>query len=153
MIAWAALLLLSASVKTDRTSLRDGCSVDESVIATLPAGTPLTIRFALSGESVPCYKVTAETDGKKFEGYLPASAIDGLEEFDKARKVPRGWMRRNSSARWITPPRFRRSRMRRKARRPTRLACWKPANPPERSKFWKRRCEPNAIRRYSLSPE
>ncbi len=86
MIAWAALLLLSASVKTDRTSLRDGCSVDESVIATLPAGTPLTIRFALSGESVPCYKVTAETDGKKFEGYLPASAIDGLEEFDKARK-------------------------------------------------------------------
>jgi hypothetical protein len=86
-----ALLFLATSVKTDQTPLRSGCSVDEDVVATLPAGATLTIRFALSGESVPCYKVTAEAGGKTFDGYLPASAIDGVEEFDRRRKGAR-WL-------------------------------------------------------------
>lgn len=81
--------MLAASVKTDQTALRAGCSSDESVVATLPAGATITIRFALSGESVPCYKVSAEAGGKSFDGYLPASAINGLEDFDKSRKEAR----------------------------------------------------------------
>src|SRR5262249_46734896 len=46
----------------------------------------LTIRSALSGESVPCYKVSAEAGGRKVEGYLPGPLIDGLDDFDKARR-------------------------------------------------------------------
>lgn len=91
MPALLAMLLLAVSVKTDHTPLRAGCSPDDEPVATLPAGAALTIRFALSGESVPCYKVTAESEGKTFEGYLPASAIDGLEDFDKARQGAR-WL-------------------------------------------------------------
>jgi hypothetical protein len=83
------LLALTASIKTDKTPLRSGCADDEFVVATLPAGAPVTIRFALSGESVPCYKVSAESGGKTYEGYLLASAIDGLEDFDKARQEAR----------------------------------------------------------------
>jgi hypothetical protein len=90
MPALLAMMLLAVSVKTDHTPLRAGCSPDDDPIATLPAGAALTIRFALSGESV-CYKVTAESAGKTFEGYLPASAIDGIEDFDKNR----------SEARWL----------------------------------------------------
>jgi hypothetical protein len=90
MPALLAMLLLAVSVKTDRTSLRAGCSSDDETVATLSAGAALTIRFALSGESV-CYKVTAESGGKTFDGYLPASAIDGLEEYDKSRQEAR-WL-------------------------------------------------------------
>lgn len=78
-----SVLLFAVSVKQDRTLLKNGCDPDANVIATLPAGAPLTIRFALSGEAVPCYKVAAETDGKTIEGYLPASAMDGAGEFDQ----------------------------------------------------------------------
>src|SRR5579864_8771758 len=85
------LLMLAVSVKSDHTPLRAGCASDEDVVATLPAGAPLTIRFALSGESVPCYKVTAESGGKTIDGYLPGSAIEGLGQFDQARNEAR-WL-------------------------------------------------------------
>jgi len=78
--------LLALTVKEDRAPLRSGCASDSSVVATLPAGAPLTLRYALSGESVPCYKVAAEANGALVDGYLSAGAIDGLEEFDKGRR-------------------------------------------------------------------
>jgi hypothetical protein len=90
MPALLAMLLLAVSVKTDHTPLRAGCSPDDEPVATLPAGAAITIRFALSGESV-CYKVTAESGGQTVEGYLPASAIDGIEDFDKNRQEAR-WL-------------------------------------------------------------
>jgi hypothetical protein len=80
------LLFLALSVKEDRTPLRTGCSADDDVVATLPAGATLTIRFALAGESIPCYKIAVQSDGKMVEGYLPAVAIDGLDDFDKGRR-------------------------------------------------------------------
>jgi hypothetical protein len=46
----------------------------------------VTIRYSISGESQPCYKVSTQVDGKVLEGYLPASAIGGLEDFDQARR-------------------------------------------------------------------
>ena len=52
----------------------------------LAAGNPIKLRFALSGESVPCYKVAVEVGGRQIEGYLPATAIAGLDSFDKGRK-------------------------------------------------------------------
>src|SRR5271156_6078024 len=81
-----ALILLAAAVKTDRTPLLDGCSEDSSRIAVLPAGTSLVIRFAVSGDSRPCYKVIATVDGKPAQGYLPDTAIEGLEDFDQGRR-------------------------------------------------------------------
>jgi tetratricopeptide (TPR) repeat protein len=52
----------------------------------LAAGAPIKLRFALSGERVPCYKVAVEVGGRQIEGYLPATAIGGLDSFDKGRK-------------------------------------------------------------------
>ncbi len=70
------------AVKQPGTPLRDGCSADADVLTTLNAGAPVKIRFALAGESVPCYKVAVESEGKTLEGYMPASAIAGLAEFE-----------------------------------------------------------------------
>jgi hypothetical protein len=90
MSAFLLLFLwLGAAVKNGPqdapVSLRSGCSTDASALAALPAGTPLVIRYSISGESQPCYKVSADLGGKTLDGYLPASVISGLEDFDQAR--------------------------------------------------------------------
>ena len=83
MTVLLSLVLMLTAVKQSSTPLRDGCSADDSVIATLDEGAPITIRYALTGETVPCYKVTVETAGKTLNGFMPASAIAGLDEFEK----------------------------------------------------------------------
>jgi hypothetical protein len=83
MTALLALLLMVTAVKDPSTPLREGCSADSDLIATLDAGATVDIRYALGGESVPCYRVAIETGGKTLVGFLPASAISGLDEFEK----------------------------------------------------------------------
>ena len=83
MTALLSLFLMVVAVKQPATPLRDGCSADSDVVATLDVGAPVKIRYLLAGESVPCYKVGVETGGKTLEGFLPASAIAGLDEFEK----------------------------------------------------------------------
>src|SRR3982751_2314560 len=79
-------LMLAASIKEGGAPLRSSCDSDSAAVAELPAGTEITIRYSLSGQRVPCYKVVAKFDGKTADGYLPASAISGLEVFESARK-------------------------------------------------------------------
>jgi len=76
----------SVRVKDEGTALRSGCSGDAPLVTSLPAGTPLKLRYALSGESVPCYKVAVDMGGRQIDGYLPAAAIDGLNSFDRGRR-------------------------------------------------------------------
>lgn len=86
MVSLFPILLLALSVKLDHAALRDGCESDAPVVASLQAGAPLTIRYALSGESTPCYKVAATADGKMIEGYLSANAMEGLDDFEQGRR-------------------------------------------------------------------
>lgn len=81
-----SILLLALSVKQDHTALRAGCESDAQVVATLPAGAPLTMRYALTGESTPCYKVAVEAGGDTIEGYLSAGALEGLDDFEQGRR-------------------------------------------------------------------
>jgi len=83
MTALLSLFLMLTAVKQPGTPLRDGCSADADVVATLNAGIPVHIRYSLAGETVPCYKVTVDIEGKTLDGYMPASAIAGLDEFEK----------------------------------------------------------------------
>jgi hypothetical protein len=85
MSALLLVVLLAASIKDGPIPLRSDCSPDAHTLASLPSGAPLVIRYSISGESEPCYKVSVEVDGKAREGYLPAKAIGGLEDFDQAR--------------------------------------------------------------------
>lgn len=86
-----ALLVLAlsapgAAVATRDAPLRSGCANDSDVRVTVPAGSPVTVRSMMSGESSPCYRVAATVAGKTVEGYLDAGAIGGLEEFDRGRR-------------------------------------------------------------------
>lgn len=86
MEAFLFLLLLGASVKEPHAQLRSGCYSDSEPVATLEAGAPVTIRYSLAGAETACYKVAVESAGKTIEGYLLATSIDGLEDFDRARR-------------------------------------------------------------------
>src|SRR5580704_15243569 len=90
MTALLSLILMIVAVRQPATPLRDGCSADSSTVASLDVGAPVTIRYLLAGETIPCYKVTVETGGKTLDGFLPASAISGLDEFEKGLRDA-GW--------------------------------------------------------------
>lgn len=80
------VFLLAIAIGDKPAELRSGCSGDSDVVARLDAGTKVDVRFAVWGESVPCYKIAAQAHGKTVEGYVPAAALAGLDEFDKVRR-------------------------------------------------------------------
>jgi hypothetical protein len=83
MAALLAFVVLAISVKHDQTPLRNSCDADAATITTLAAGTEVTLGFALSGQGDGCYKITATVDGKELRGYVAASALDGLDNFEQ----------------------------------------------------------------------
>ncbi|HTW63894.1 MAG TPA: hypothetical protein VME17_04720 [Bryobacteraceae bacterium] len=81
-MALPVLFFLAAiAVRTDQTPLRSGCDADDDIVATLPAGTPVNIRFRLSDGS-DCFKISATVDGKDVLGYVPGSALTGLANYE-----------------------------------------------------------------------
>jgi hypothetical protein len=84
-MAFPVLFFVAAmAVRTDQTPLRSGCDTDDGIVASLPAGTPVEVRFRLSDGS-DCFKVAATIDGKDVLGYVPASALTGLERYEHER--------------------------------------------------------------------
>ncbi|HUO30041.1 MAG TPA: hypothetical protein VMU80_12550 [Bryobacteraceae bacterium] len=82
MLAHVLFFVAALAVRQDQTPLHSGCESDDSVVATLPAGTPVEVRFRLSDGS-DCYKIAATVEGKQVLGYVPASALTGVESFEK----------------------------------------------------------------------
>ena len=82
-MVWPLVILLGSSVvvKQDQTQLRSACEASAPVIATLPSGSAAEIRFAMSGEGETCYKVEVTQGSEVIQGYLPAGALIGLDEF------------------------------------------------------------------------
>jgi len=78
------LLLAALTVRQDQTPLRTACGDSEQSIATLAAGTPVEVRFAISDGS-RCLKVAATIDGQNVIGYVPENALTGVDQFDRAR--------------------------------------------------------------------
>jgi tetratricopeptide (TPR) repeat protein len=74
------------AVRSDQTPLRSGCDAEDDVVASLPAGTPVELRFRLS-DGTDCFKISATVDGKDVMGYVPASALTGLAKFEEDRSA------------------------------------------------------------------
>ena len=74
-------------MKQDHTALRFGLLRAMPTSAPrFPPGPADHSLFDVWGESTPRYKVAVEVEGKIIEGYLSASEIDGLDEFDRIRR-------------------------------------------------------------------
>ncbi|HEY6392674.1 MAG TPA: hypothetical protein VIX89_15450, partial [Bryobacteraceae bacterium] len=72
MVIPVLFFVAALTVKQDRTPLRAGCDAADEIIASLPSGTPVEVRFRLADGS-DCFKIGATVDGKNVIGYLPAS--------------------------------------------------------------------------------
>jgi tetratricopeptide (TPR) repeat protein len=72
------------AVKQDQTPLRSGCEAADETVATLSAGTPVQMRFRLADGS-ECFKIEATLEGKLVSGYLPSSALTGVDRVDRER--------------------------------------------------------------------
>src|SRR5271166_511270 len=84
MVVPVLLFFAALSVKHDQTALRSGCDATAETIVNLPAGTSVDIRFRLSDGS-DCFKVSTILNGKLVMGYVPASVLSGLEQFEQGR--------------------------------------------------------------------
>src|SRR5712671_3224991 len=82
MVIPVLFFVAALTVKKDQTPLRSGCDAADEVVASLPSGTPVDVRFRLADGS-DCFKVSATVSGKSVGGYLPASALIGVDQFDK----------------------------------------------------------------------
>jgi hypothetical protein len=71
------LVLLAAVTLRQDAQLRTGCDPDSGVIASVKAGEPAQIRFALAGSATPCYKITTSAG----TGYVQATLLEGLDQF------------------------------------------------------------------------
>lgn len=75
------------SIKESGTPVRTGCEASDSVVAQLDAGQAVTIRFAMAGSAQPCLKISAtQPDGREVLGYVNASALTSVAQFDEARR-------------------------------------------------------------------
>jgi hypothetical protein len=80
----AIALLFALTVARD-AALRPSCDASENIVATIPAGTPVEIRFAVSDGS-NCYKIAASVEGKTLVGYVNRSALSDTNAFDRQRQ-------------------------------------------------------------------
>src|SRR5258706_7586882 len=88
MVIPVLFFVAALTVKQDQTPLRSGCDAADEAVASLPSGTPVEVRFRLADGS-DCFKISATVDGKSIVGYLPASALIGIERFDQDRASAR----------------------------------------------------------------
>ncbi|HYL39310.1 MAG TPA: hypothetical protein VEV17_25550 [Bryobacteraceae bacterium] len=72
------------AVRDGQTPLRSGCHSSDQVIASLPVGTPVEIRFRLADGS-DCIKIAANVNNQSVVGYVSGSALAGLDAFEKER--------------------------------------------------------------------
>jgi tetratricopeptide (TPR) repeat protein len=86
-MAFPVLFFFAAmAVRTDQTPLRSGCGAGDEIVASLPAGTPIQLRFRLS-DGTDCFKISATVGGKDVLGYVPGSALTGLAQYEEGRSA------------------------------------------------------------------
>jgi len=81
MIALWLALASPPAIVAGGASLYSSCDPSSAVVARLDEGTPVTLGYSLSGDHGRCFHVTAAGH----QGYVFASAITTLEEYEKAR--------------------------------------------------------------------
>ena len=73
-------------VARDGVSLRSECSDAGALLASLPEGHVVTLRFAIAGADTRCYSVRAEVDGSTYAGYVEREDLAGIDEIEQRRK-------------------------------------------------------------------
>jgi hypothetical protein len=67
--------------------VRDSCSEDGSVVATIQENDAIQIRHAVAGESVPCYAVSVKQVAGEVRGYILSATLPAIQEFERTRAL------------------------------------------------------------------
>jgi tetratricopeptide (TPR) repeat protein len=86
MLVHGLVFLAALAVKQDQTPLRSGCEAGDQTIATLPAGTTVEVRFRVADGS-DCFKIAATVNGQPVVGYVGASALSNVDQFEQQRNA------------------------------------------------------------------
>lgn len=86
--AWGGATLAARDlvVAAGGAALTADCGDASGVVARLPEGHIVRLRFAIAGASNRCYSVSTDWEGQAVAGYVSKAEVQGLEEFEQARK-------------------------------------------------------------------
>ena len=73
-------------VSREGEPLRSQCGENGAVLAKLPEGQAVTLRFSVAGADTRCYSVRAEVNGASFSGYMEREALEGIESLEQRRR-------------------------------------------------------------------
>lgn len=71
------------SVTRNNTPILERCGEAVRVLALLPAGHEVALRFAIAGTSQRCYAVWTRLAGETFSGYIDRDAVEGAGAFER----------------------------------------------------------------------
>ena len=71
-------------VRDHDTPLLDRCGGNAAVLARLPAGHAVALRFAIGGTSKSCYAVWTRFGGDSLGGYIDRDGVEGAAPFEQA---------------------------------------------------------------------
>jgi hypothetical protein len=74
-------LLVGALTGDAGAVLRSACDTRAPLVATLPAGTPVSLRFSITGDAGTCYKVSATVGGETVSGYAEAARLTNTDTY------------------------------------------------------------------------
>jgi Redoxin len=80
----ALVLTFAASASVP---VRDACSEDGSLVATIQETDAIQIRHAVAGESVPCYAVSVKQASGEVQGFIISATLPAIQEFERTRAL------------------------------------------------------------------
>jgi peroxiredoxin len=82
-----ALSLLSVSCVLASVSVKDGCTEDSSVVATIQESDAIQVNHGVVGEATPCYAVLVHQPGADVHGYVLGNTLPAIVEFERLRAL------------------------------------------------------------------
>jgi len=65
--------------------VRDGCSDDAAILATVQESDAIQVRHGVVGETIPCYAVSVTQAGKEVHGFILGSTLPVIQQFERTR--------------------------------------------------------------------
>ena len=79
--------LALVSCATASVTIRDGCTEDSSVVATIQESESIQVRHGVVGESTPCYAVSLTRSGNEIQGFILGTTLPAIQDFERARAL------------------------------------------------------------------
>src|SRR5579863_10167869 len=81
----SSLAFVSCAVAS--VPVRDGCTEDSSVVATIQETDSIQVHHGVVGEAIPCYAVSVARSGSEIRGFILGTTLPAIQAFERARAL------------------------------------------------------------------